>query len=512
MFFVIASFAASPLVMQQSFAQCFINEDWPQAPCLDNLINGCYDSDDVKTWMKYYDYKGKSFMESKKSEMIDAFEANRLSEWESQSSENFNVWQYYYLKGEIPDFAGGHYRCNSQFVPEVELLPSTKITYGDSFTIHAWLLDYEGKPENLRFYVDVVDSHSKQVDSTLWFARQDFVYEFDTTHQSYNITKGGAYKVKLEHANQMQRTGFIHKTLEFEIDFPDKHLYPLKQLKSGVIFDEIQCRENFVLILKHDNSPACVKPETKTKLMQRGWAIESTFYGLTKSQITDIQLAKMGCKKLGNQTYCDEMVQEKVERYLQQNELDAKSEPEPELMPESETSEKQRQAKLHVQEIMMTDYRDRTYHIDAINDYRNEFETGYFLEQFLYLKKQNYEKDDLINFILVEWGYQSQECTSPKVEVYLRPYENYESIEKISEWQKPDEECIPIDSDSDGYLIMNAWPMPGIFEPHETCSIPGEYRIITSNLKDESKKEWGYYTCQQEKLVGEPQPWMEFPS
>lgn len=190
-------------------------------------------------------------------------------------------------------------------------------------------------------------------------------------------------------------------------------------------------------------------------------------------------------------------------------------EPEPGPMPESDSlqRQKQQQAKLHVQETIMTDYRGNEHQIKAIDEYRNEFEPGYFLEQFiLFTNNQNYEKDDLINFVFVEWGYQPEECTSTKVEVYLRPYENYDSIEKISEWQKPDEECIAIDSDSDGYLIMNVWPMPGVFEPHETCSIPGEYRIIASNLEDESKKEHGYYTCQQEKLVGEPQPWMELPS
>jgi len=190
------------------------------------------------------------------------------------------------------------------------------------------------------------------------------------------------------------------------------------------------------------------------------------------------------------------------------------SEPEPRPIPDSESlqqQQKQQQAKLRVQETIMTDFRGHEYDISAINKYRNEFKTDYFLEQFIFSNKQNYEKDDLINFIFAEWGYQQQECTSPKVEVYLRPYENYDSIEKISEWQKSEEECHSISSDLNGYLIVNIRHMPGIFEPHETCTIPGEYRIIASNLEDESKKEYGYYTCQKEKLVGEPQPWMELP-
>ncbi len=189
-------------------------------------------------------------------------------------------------------------------------------------------------------------------------------------------------------------------------------------------------------------------------------------------------------------------------------------EPEPEPMSESEIlqKQKQQQAKLRTQEIIMTDYRGHQHQIDAINEYRAEFESGYFLEQFiLFPNKQNYEKDDLISFIFAEWGYQPQKCTYPKVEVYLRPYDNYDKIEKIGEWQKPDDVCFSIDSDSDGYLIMTRWSMPGIFEPYQICTIPGEYRVVASNIQDESKKEIGYYTCQKEKLVGLPQPWMELP-
>ena len=46
---------------------------------------------------------------------------------------------------------------------------------------------------------------------------------------------------------------------------------PLKQFKSGIPTDEIQCKDNLVLIQKYDDSPTCVKPETKSKLVERGW-------------------------------------------------------------------------------------------------------------------------------------------------------------------------------------------------------------------------------------------------
>ena len=46
---------------------------------------------------------------------------------------------------------------------------------------------------------------------------------------------------------------------------------PLKQFESGIPSDEIQCNDNLVLIQKHEDFPACVTPETKEKLIERGW-------------------------------------------------------------------------------------------------------------------------------------------------------------------------------------------------------------------------------------------------
>ena len=35
--------------------------------------------------------------------------------------------------------------------------------------------------------------------------------------------------------------------------------------------DKIICKKGFVKIFKHDGSPACVKPKTAKKLLERGW-------------------------------------------------------------------------------------------------------------------------------------------------------------------------------------------------------------------------------------------------
>ena len=57
-----------------------------------------------------------------------------------------------------------------------------------------------------------------------------------------------------------------------DIESINNVLSPLKQIFFGIPVDEIQCKENLGLILKYDGSPACVKHETKEKLMERGWA------------------------------------------------------------------------------------------------------------------------------------------------------------------------------------------------------------------------------------------------
>ncbi len=48
---------------------------------------------------------------------------------------------------------------------------------------------------------------------------------------------------------------------------------PLQQYKSGVFPQDIQCNEGFDLIFKPKSGwiPACVKPDTAEKLLERGW-------------------------------------------------------------------------------------------------------------------------------------------------------------------------------------------------------------------------------------------------
>jgi hypothetical protein len=49
-------------------------------------------------------------------------------------------------------------------------------------------------------------------------------------------------------------------------------LSPLKQYQIGISQYEVKCKDNLQLVIKYNGSPACVKPETKQKLIERGWA------------------------------------------------------------------------------------------------------------------------------------------------------------------------------------------------------------------------------------------------
>ncbi len=48
---------------------------------------------------------------------------------------------------------------------------------------------------------------------------------------------------------------------------------PLRQIAFGVMPEEIKCNMGLELIIKHNQSPACVKLETAEKLEARGWGV-----------------------------------------------------------------------------------------------------------------------------------------------------------------------------------------------------------------------------------------------
>lgn len=104
-------------------ASCIVNEDWPDAPCLDTIGNGRYNQEEVDMWTGYYSYKGSQFMEEKYIQLNEAIKEDRLEKWAEESTENRNVYEYYFFSGRAPNT--GEYRgqfdvikINEGVVPE----------------------------------------------------------------------------------------------------------------------------------------------------------------------------------------------------------------------------------------------------------------------------------------------------------------------------------------------------------------------------------------------------------
>ena len=71
---------------------------------------------------------------------------------------------------------------------------------------------------------------------------------------------------------------------------------PLKQFRAGATSEEIKCKEGFDLAIKLSNGfPACVKPQSKQKLLERSWAVndqiisEEEAISLIKKQYPQLQ-------------------------------------------------------------------------------------------------------------------------------------------------------------------------------------------------------------------------------
>ena len=93
-------------IIPNASAACIVNEDWPEAPCLDTIANGRFDQGLVNQWSDYYFYKGSETMEQKFQELSDAIKQDRLEEWVEESHENLNVYQYYLFSDRAPAIVG----------------------------------------------------------------------------------------------------------------------------------------------------------------------------------------------------------------------------------------------------------------------------------------------------------------------------------------------------------------------------------------------------------------------
>jgi hypothetical protein len=81
-------------------------------------------------------------------------------------------------------------------------------------------------------------------------------------------------------------------------------LPPLQQFKSGITANDVKCNQGLQLVIKsEDGSPACVKPDSTTKLVQRGWTKEIVTNTSTESSTLNKTTTNELKIDLSNQTY-----------------------------------------------------------------------------------------------------------------------------------------------------------------------------------------------------------------
>ena len=89
----------------------------------------------------------------------------------------------------------------------------------------------------------------------------------------YDVRLVGVWKEEGKIPDFMGTSFSLHVGRDFGDDAIPVNFFmpPIKFAKEGVLPQEIPCRNGMILILKYDDSPACVNEDTKPKLIDRGW-------------------------------------------------------------------------------------------------------------------------------------------------------------------------------------------------------------------------------------------------
>jgi len=162
---------------------------------------------------------------------------------------------------------------------------STPNTFDTPFTIK---LNQTISVENLSVtFLSVDDSRCPSDVTCIWEGRASTVFEISNQTQSDKITLSTNENMIL-HLNDYAinlidllpypiSTKDISKDYVATISISKNQISifsPLKQFQNGVDSKLVVCKSDLVLTIKNNNGkPACVKSDTKTRLIERGWAI-----------------------------------------------------------------------------------------------------------------------------------------------------------------------------------------------------------------------------------------------
>ncbi|MDC8452609.1 MAG: hypothetical protein KGI05_00980 [Thaumarchaeota archaeon] len=162
--------------------------------------------------------------------------------------------------------------------PDPIFLTDSKGNIDNFFTNHQILLRADAWPESPDTRTIDVEINMTSDTGFAFDDKKHLIFEPNATHMKQIIwqfipTKVGNYTVeKFSNGMHTSSTFFSVSDLKSGSNYPVL-VSPLRQLKWGIMPENIQCQTNFVLILKsEDGSPACVKPDDVSKLVERGWA------------------------------------------------------------------------------------------------------------------------------------------------------------------------------------------------------------------------------------------------
>lgn len=138
----------------------------------------------------------------------------------------------------------------------------------------AYLYQLEQRGESSSVNLKIFDKNNELLVSEKLNIRIDGTYEYPFQIKGKPVIPG-KYSYEIQFGSTTLNDEFI-------IEINPNLWSPLKQFMSGIPVEEIKCKENLALVIKVSNgNPACVKPETKQKLIERGWAKNQESNGIT---------------------------------------------------------------------------------------------------------------------------------------------------------------------------------------------------------------------------------------
>ena len=171
--------------------------------------------------------------------------------------------------------------CMQPLSPDEEFSNYDAVFSGIATKNQDWTATYNLSPAFYTFDVDRVWKGVLKDTITIKTAQSSAACGFNFEENQKYIVYANQYDDYYLEVSLCSRTGLLSNATEdlqelgpgysVNSDALLTKLSPLKQFESGILVDDIQCRDSLVLLKKYAGSPACVKPESSSKLENRGW-------------------------------------------------------------------------------------------------------------------------------------------------------------------------------------------------------------------------------------------------